>query len=408
VGVVGGLNPRIVRQARGTLAEAIRHLGAQAYHEAYHVLEGVRKGGPEVKGAFPVICLGVVGAMAVAGIATIAWCFHFAWWDGIHKITTSAFAEWRDPIDKATAQGIVRKFNERFKDVLDGQDGYQIKRSPDGDRYLILKAIARKPGAFWITYTNVLVGDDKAEYLFFHEIPIAVGERGTRRTYAQSPDEGRSDRLNGHYSPLACVGDTILIPIQVFDGALHRPLAKYEFTDRAPWAEEVDRQEVGEGFPVTTLDPGAVDLSSIPELRYLGRSVALVWQRGHLCASFEARSPGKFVLQIGTASKRSQQSKSVVVHRQGEPLTATPARQYFAEANGQPVWRAPFPSPDVHLRAGDTLSLEYGFADPVFVFDRFDRDDILPVITRYGSTRAVLLFVVLCATLLLAWLLRRC
>jgi hypothetical protein len=302
------------------------------------------------------------------------------------SLAGSAEAEMMRAQDKAIADEIVHKFNQVFSPELKAEQHGELATDAYERSYLVLRATALKPGSFSIGYTYHVLGEDEREYPYSHEMPVVIGERGARREYAQWPDRDRSDQ----YSPLACVGDTILVPIMVSARGSTGFFVKYELTKRSILAQAYASRRHQADFPVTKLSPGTAELEDLPELDYVGRSVVLEWQIDHYYAWFEAKRPGQLGVRTGCPGGHGgggfEESKWVIIHPRDQPVTVVPSWEYYQDERGFIHRVALFPSQTIMLRTGDTMSLKYQVIGPAM--SRYHEKQ-RPAATRFGRRPAL-------------------
>lgn len=228
-----------------------------------------------------------------------------------------------------------------------------------GAQYWLASLRALQPGEF--VFRRHFETPDWGYRHHDNQMQVVVGERGCKR------ELGRDLRPQ----PL-CVGDVLILPIQVGPGVVHRRFRRdnrfREFL-RSPFA--------------LTLDRSTISAATIrPELDYLGRFHFGAAHRGgdqirlDFIAVFEAQSPGRLSLQLQALwLEPAGAPTGAVVERAIEVLPAdAPITALVAHES---VWQSDedsenprvsssggtgFPVTVLQLRPGDRFALDYGGA----------------------------------------------
>ena len=275
------------------------------------------------------------------------------------------------PIPLSGVDLLRRDFKAAFGDTFEiGDDRLVVDRNKI--LHWLVEVRPSKAGVFTIRYdcrVPVPAGirgdsDWGFEFLLF------IGEAGTQR-----------EVVDGQYSrqiyPLACVGDTILVPIRV-DPALkdHRFFSDGFYPDRTErkrefWEKEFARRERLPAEPkqqVTLENQAAKELTLLLVDGTSSVDRPLRFMHHSLGAVFEASKPSRFNVAVAPVDENPQQQFSVVIVPKGSPVTVIPPSvdTFRGDGKGRSSSSETLRTTTVMLRPGDRWALHcWDYKTPV-------------------------------------------
>ena len=256
----------------------------------------------------------------------------------------------------ALRKKFVRTFGQNFELLSDEV------RVTDNEKYWLAVVRPRKRGAFIFRHNFERVNYGMYRYQD-HEYHVFVGEKGSRR-----------DLSHYGHSNSFCVGDSVIIPFVIGNGATNpsfSPVSRYRdlFTDRK-FKNELDSRKIASAI--------------VPGFEYIGRELHYLAHRHPATSSvffsalFVAKEVGRFNLSLSpswpdgwqkhTRDKRPHGSHilSVVIVPAEAPVTGLHYRKYVYEkdrnsetptsaASGSETYTTSL----LMLRPGDRVSLPY-------------------------------------------------